>query len=185
MLNGNFLERIGIVGAIVLNLENPVAVFSVGKPVSVFMYGATCTHTLSWAHDLIAKYTAWGPSFRYWAPWSHDCESQGLLFFSRSSSSFSSPRGSQCYARGSERFTFNFYFSCFGLRFTSRPEVFFYFFLLFQLSWNRNVMYSAWGVALFTMQFDTRKPCSPSVFTMHLYRWTADISAPLIQLFWL
>lgn len=86
---------------------------------------------------------------------------RGLLFSScSSSSSSSSPRGSHCYARGSERFTFNFHFSCFGSRFTSRPGVFFSF-LLLQLSWNHNVMYSAWGVALFTMQFDTTKPCSP------------------------
>lgn len=89
---------------------------------------------------------------------------RGLLFSSCSSTSFPtaylSPRGSQYCARGSERFTFNFHFSCFGSRFTSRPEVF-SFFLFLQLSWNHNVMYSAWGVALFTMQFDTTKPCSP------------------------
>lgn len=50
MLNGNFLEIIGIVRAIVLNLENRVAVLSVGMPACVLlhaqMYGATHTHTL-------------------------------------------------------------------------------------------------------------------------------------------
>lgn len=50
-------------------------------------------------------------------------KARGLLFFSCSSSSSSRPRGSHCYARGSERFTFNFHFSCFGSRYTCRPEV--------------------------------------------------------------
>lgn len=132
--------------------------------VHTHIWNHMCTHTHTHTDAWTAKYTAWGLSFRYCAHWSDDFESQGalLLLFLL----LLSPRGSLCYARGSERFTFNFHFSYFELRFTCNPEVFFPFFclftsfLLFQLSWNHNEMYSAWGAAQFTMQFDTKRPFS-------------------------
>lgn len=139
-----------------------------------------CIHIHAHTHELLSTQPGVHPSDTVLS--SHmTVGATGLLFSSCSSSSSSSPRGSHCYARGSERFTFNFHFSCFGSRFTRCPEVFFLLPPLPALMKSQCDVFSLRCSSIHNAVWHYQA-LLPSVFTMYVYRWPTDKSVPLIKL---